>query len=72
MYILLKCVVVIGIVCVFVCGQNENNGYACGVAVGGQQQPHIPPSMWSTFYSGFLPNNEVTFQLLFVFLLYSF
>ncbi|KAL0539266.1 hypothetical protein IC582_023462 [Cucumis melo] len=38
--------------------KNENNGYACGVAVGGQQQPHIPPSMWSTFYSGFLPNNE--------------
>ncbi|KGN50475.1 ethylene-responsive transcription factor RAP2-7 [Cucumis sativus] len=38
--------------------KNEINGYACGVTVGGQQQPHIPPSMWSTFYSGFLPNNE--------------
>lgn len=35
--------------------KNENNGYACGVA---GQQPHIPPSMWSSFYSGFLADNE--------------
>ena len=44
-----------------VCGQKESNGGG-GYGVGGQQ-PHIPPSMWSGFCSGFLADNQVIFLL---------
>ncbi|XP_022957354.1 ethylene-responsive transcription factor RAP2-7-like isoform X2 [Cucurbita moschata] len=35
--------------------KNENNGYAHGM---GGQQPNTPPSVFSGFYSAFLPRNQ--------------
>ena len=38
--------------------QNENNGYAHGMT---GQQPNTPPSVFSSFYSAFVPHNQVIF-----------